>query len=226
MKAFGYVRVSGKGQVSGDGFDRQELSIRTYAKKHKIDIIKIYYEEGISGTKDETERPAFQEMVTDILTNGVRTVIVESLDRLARELQIQEALMSFLAMKDIDLHSARTEQNITEEFKSDPLRKAMIRIQAVFSELEKDQLVRKLKVARQRKKQQTGKCEGRKGYSDSPEAQEILKEIKRLRRKRNGKHMAYSKVAETMNESGLRSMDGVLFTSNNIRSIIHRQRHS
>ena len=33
MKAFGYLRVSGQGQVQGDGFTRQEEAIKAYAEK-------------------------------------------------------------------------------------------------------------------------------------------------------------------------------------------------
>ena len=50
--AFAYLRVSGNGQVKGDGFTRQRLAIREYAKAHDIRITKFYEEKGVSGTKD------------------------------------------------------------------------------------------------------------------------------------------------------------------------------
>ena len=37
----------------------------------------------MSATKGEDDRPAFKEMVSEILRDGVRTIIVESLERLA-----------------------------------------------------------------------------------------------------------------------------------------------
>ena len=40
MKAYAYLRVSGKGQAEGDGFTRQEEDIRRYAKKNRIEIVK------------------------------------------------------------------------------------------------------------------------------------------------------------------------------------------
>ena len=113
MKAFGYVRVSSQGQVDGDGFRRQEEEISAYCKANKIELVDVYREEGVSGTTDETDRPAFQEMVSAILKNGVRTVIVEGLDRLAREYRIQETLIVYLAEKCITLINARTGENVT-----------------------------------------------------------------------------------------------------------------
>lgn len=38
MKAFGYLRVSGKGQVPGDGFPRQKVAIKAYADAQGIKI--------------------------------------------------------------------------------------------------------------------------------------------------------------------------------------------
>ena len=174
IKAYGYLRVSSQGQVEGYGFDRQEVTIRAYAEKAGIEIVKMFREEGISGTKDETDRPAFQSMMTEILSNGVRTVIIEGMDRLARELRIQETLLIYLASKKVDLISARTEENVTEAVKADPMKKALIQIQGVFAELEKNQLVRRLKKGREKAKEQTGKCEGRKGYGETEEEKEVI----------------------------------------------------
>ena len=92
-KAFAYLRVSGKGQVKGDGFPRQLKAIREYAKGHDIRIVKIYREEGVSGTKELENRPALLEMMQALHGNGVKLVLIEKLDRLARDLMIQETII-------------------------------------------------------------------------------------------------------------------------------------
>ena len=51
VKAFAYLRVSGKAQVEGDGFTRQLETIKRYAAEHGIKIAHVYREEGVSGTK-------------------------------------------------------------------------------------------------------------------------------------------------------------------------------
>ena len=222
-KAFGYVRVSGKGQVVGDGFTRQEQAIMGYAKKQKIDLAGFFREEGISGTKGKIDRPAFQAMVSEILKNGVRTVLVEGLDRLAREYRIQETLIIYLASKNIELISVRTEENVTEAVMADPMRKALVQIQGVFSELEKNLLVKKLKVARDRKRQKTGKCEGRKSYQEA--MPEVVKEIKRLRRARKGMpKRTFIKVAEELNVGGFKTMTGKLFTGQVVQNVLREKK--
>jgi DNA invertase Pin-like site-specific DNA recombinase len=60
-----------------------------------ITLKGFYEEKGVSGTADIEERPAFKEMIATMLANGVRTVIVERLDRLARQYSIQEQMLLY-----------------------------------------------------------------------------------------------------------------------------------
>ena len=75
-KAFAYLRVSGKGQVSGDGFPRQLKAIREYASAHGVRIVKVYREEGVSGTKDLEDRPALAAMMEALHADGVKLVLI------------------------------------------------------------------------------------------------------------------------------------------------------
>ena len=214
IKAFGYVRVSGKSQLTGNGFDRQEDTINAYAEKAGYQIVRVFKEEAVSGTKGEADRPAFQDMMSEILRNGVRTVIIEGLDRLAREYRIQETLLIYMASKGVTLLSARTEEDVTEAIQSDPMRKALVQIQGIFAELEKNLLVKKLRKAREQVRIAKGKCEGRKGYAESEQHEALLKRIKELRRKKPmQKRMTYQKVAERLNEEGYKTASGRLFTA-------------
>jgi DNA invertase Pin-like site-specific DNA recombinase len=219
IRAFGYVRVSGKSQVDGYGFDRQEEAIRNYAAKAGYEIISLFREEAVSGTTGEVDRPAFQEMMTEILRDGVKTVIIEGLDRLAREYRIQETLLIYLASKGVKLLSARTEEDITEAVQADPMRKALIQIQGIFAELEKNLLVKKLRNARDKAREERGKCEGQKGYSEI--APQTIEEIKKLRRKPKGeKRLTYVQIAEELNRRGVKTAKGKEFTGQIVQNIL------
>lgn len=224
-RAFAYIRVSGVGQIKGDGFDRQSDTIAGFAKKAGYVIVDTYREEGVSGTASETDRPAFKAMVNAILRDGVRTIIIEDMSRLAREYMIQEQLLIYLASKDIALVSANTGENVTDAIKADPMKKAMIQMQGIFAELDKSMLVKKLRVARERKKSETGKCEGRKSYKETDP--ELIREIRRLRRKRKGrKTRTYAEVAETLNDSGFTTRMGKPFNDLTVRNLVYRLRKS
>jgi site-specific DNA recombinase len=222
-KAFLYLRVSTPGQVEGCGFDRQEEVCRAYAKKAGYEVIGVFQEEGVSGAKDETERPAFQEMMAAILANGVNTVIVESLDRLAREYRIQESLLIYLASKGVDLVSARTGENITRAIQADPLKKALVQIQGVFAELEKNQLVRRLKKARDlRSAQAKRRIEGRKAYGRTPEEKHVIQRIRAMRRTRKNKTpgMTLQEIADRLNEEKIKTKDGKKWTPTQVFNVV------
>jgi DNA invertase Pin-like site-specific DNA recombinase len=210
-KAFAYLRVSGQGQIEGHGFDRQLESISHFARKNGVELVQVFQEEGISGIKGEEERPAFKEMITEIQKNGVRTVIVESLDRLAREYRIQEQLLIYLASNGIELINANTEENVTQAIQGDPMKKAMIQIQGIFSELDKSLLIRKLRKARERVKKETGKCEGAKRYGeDSDNEQAIIRKIRAYRRNKRGhrKGLTYQQIADRLNAEAIPTKRG------------------
>jgi site-specific DNA recombinase len=174
---FAYCRVSGRGQLDGNGFARQMEAIKRFCGEAGYHINKVYREQ-VSGTADENGRPKFLSMVSAILENGCNTVVVERLDRLAREYRVQESLIIFLASKGIDLIVATTAENVTEAVHGDPMKKALIQVQGVFAELDKSLLVKKLRKARDKVRAQKGRCEGPKKFGSTPEEAKILKKVR------------------------------------------------
>ena len=39
-KAYAYLRVSGKGQIDGDGFTRQRTAIKSYAATNDLKVVR------------------------------------------------------------------------------------------------------------------------------------------------------------------------------------------
>ncbi len=132
-------------------------------------------------------------------------------------------LSRYLASKDINLIAANTGENVTKAITEDPMKKAMVQMQGIFAELDKSLLVKKLRKAREKVRQETGRCEGPKPYYAGEDGNDVLKEIKRLRRKRKGrKQMTFNKIAEELNQNGFKSANGKPFTGNSVSTILHR----
>ena len=225
--AFAYTRVSGKGQREGHGLQRQHDAIRKFAAGSGYQLTGVYSEEGISGTKGESSRPAFQRMVTDILRNGVNSVIVESLDRLARDLQIQLQLCTYLASKKIELISAATGENISRAIMADPMKRALVQIQGVFSELDKSLVVRKLRNGREKAREASSsrtlsgrrKCEGRKSLRES--RPELLERARQLYRKpRKGIRRTLAEVGGILFEEGFCTTSGKAYAPAQIKRLL------
>ena len=215
VKAYAYLRVSGKEQIFGTGFDRQSESINRFCKGSKYEILKVYREQ-VSGTEDEKGRSVMFMMIADILIDGCDTIIVEDLSRLARKYMVQEKILIYLASRKINLIAANTGENISEAIKSDPMRKAIVQVQGVFDELDKSLIVRRLRLAREQIRKEKGRCEGVKPYGTFPGEAEILSRIKLLRRKPKKSGMrrrTYQSIADQLNSEGLKPRKGDKWTA-------------
>ena len=195
--AFAYLRVSGNGQVKGDGFTRQLLAIQEYAKANDIRITKIFREEGVSGTKDLEDRPALGEMLEALHGNGTKFVLIEKLDRLARDLMIQETIIGDLNKHGFGLISV-TEPDL---LKDDYSRKFMRQVFGAIAEYEKAMIVAKLRGARNRKKAKTGRCEGRKPYGHYPGEKRVVDRMRALR----AEGTAYGQASRALDRRGLQN---------------------
>ena len=217
-KCYGYVRVSGQGQVEGDGLIRQEKVIKDYCKQNNLNLVKIYRDEGISGTIEN--RPALAEMLFSLEKNGfdIKTIVIERLDRLARDLLVQETIINDIKNKGFDLISSCEGDDLAS---NDPTRKLIRQVMGAIAEYDKNMTVAKLKVARDRMNTQNGKCEGRKNYNEV--AKDTLKELKRLRRKRKGRvRKTYREISEIMNDNGYKTLTGKSFNTKNVATILSR----
>jgi DNA invertase Pin-like site-specific DNA recombinase len=190
-KAFAYLRVSGKGQLDGDGFPRQLAAIKEYAGAHELRILNVFREQGVSGTKDLENRPALQELLVALDSNGTKLVLVERLDRLARDLMIQEAILADLKRHGFQIISV-AEPDLCSD---DPSRTLIRQILGAFSQYERAMIVQKLRGARVRMRAKVGRCEGRKPYGSRLGEGEVIERMKQLR----AKGIAVDKISEQLN---------------------------
>jgi len=200
VKAFAYLRVSGKGQIDGDGFPRQLQAINTYAAAHDITVVKVFREKGVTGSKESMDRPAFAEMMTALHSNGVRAIIIEKLDRLARDLMVQEATIADLQKHFFTLISVAEPDLMA----SDPTRILMRQLMGAVAQYDKSQIVLKLRGARMRMRSKAGRCEGRKPFGYYEGEATALDRMKELR----AAHMGFDRIAAQLNAEGLQTRTG------------------
>jgi len=200
QKAFAYLRVSGKGQVDGDGFPRQLKAIREHAAAHDIKIVRVFREEGVSGSVENMNRPAWQELMTTLHSNGVRTIVIERLDRLARDLMVQETAIADLRKNGFTLISVAEPDLMA----NDPTRVLMRQLMGAVAQYDKSQIVLKLRGARQRMKAKDGRCEGRKPYGYYEGEQAVIERMEALR----ASAMGFDRIAKQLNAEGLQTRTG------------------
>lgn len=220
-RAFSYLRVSGKGQIDGDGFPRQRESIGKFAKGNGIEVVEEFRDEGVTGCRELERRAGLAALLDRIESNGVRMVLVERADRLARDLMIGEVILDqfrtlgvvVLAADGVDLTAGD----------NDPTRVLIRQVLGAVAQFEKDVIVSKLRAARERIRSRTGRCEGRKPFGHSPAEAATLGRIRQLLRKpRGGKRQSYADIADTLNRESLPTRTGKLWKPGTVYAIHKR----
>jgi DNA invertase Pin-like site-specific DNA recombinase len=223
-KAVSYLRVSGKGQVDGDGFPRQRETIARYAKAAGFELVSEFRDEGVSGTKDLDDREGLSDLLARIRSNGVRVVLVERADRLARDLIVGELILNQLRELGVKVIAADGGTELTAG-DDDPTRVLIRQVLGAVAQFEKAVIVSKLKAARVRKRRATGRCEGRKPYGTRPGETDVVALIHKLRRKpRGGDRLSFAAIAERLNAEGHPTRTGKPWAPETVRQIVIRHR--
>ena len=219
LAAVGYFRTSSASNVGPekDSLKRQRDAVLAYAKAHKLQIVKEYYDPAVSGADPIQHRPGFGELLRYLTSNGARIVLVENASRFARDLAVQIAGHGLLKERGIQLIPVDASDYFTDET---PTAVMVRQILGAVSEFEKASLVQKLRKARERVRAETGHCEGR-----PPIPTHVVKEAKRLRRKspRTGKRRSLRKVAAELAAMGYLGASGKTYGAESIKRMVVRR---
>jgi DNA invertase Pin-like site-specific DNA recombinase len=212
-KAFAYLRVSGKSQVEGDGFPRQMAAIRQYTG---LKIVKWFDEEGVSGATELENRPALTELIVALAEHkDVEVVIVEKLDRLARDLMVQETILGDLRKRGIELISCM-EPDLCS---TDPARVLVRQLMGAIAQYEKTVLVDRMAAAKKRIKAKGGRCEGVKPFGSKGREGHTLEVMRDLRRDGH----SFGSIAATLTSLGHTTRGGGQWIGATVCKILNRE---
>ena len=123
-----YLRVS-----TGDGqtIENQRQALDEMAARAGWQVVEVYADEGISGTKGRERRPAFDRMLKAALRRKFDMIAAWSVDRLGRSLQDLVAFLSELKAAGVDLFLHQQALDT-----SSPSGRALFQMLGVFAEFE------------------------------------------------------------------------------------------
>lgn len=162
-------RVSTAGQaVDGYGLDAQEKDCRKWAKATTtagvpVRIVHMVTDGdgkgGKSGASLLDERPGLMEAVEWIAEGKADGILAPNLDRLARELTVQEAVLSYVWALAGRVFTADHGEHL-EDDASDPMRTAMRQMRGVFHQLDRGLIIKRLTEGRASKGSKGGYAYG------------------------------------------------------------------
>ena len=218
VEAIGYLRTSSAANV-GDGKDseaRQRKAIEAHAKRGGMVIVDWFYDAAVSGANSIDARPGFSALLARIAGNGVRTVIVETASRFARDLMVQEVGFAMLRDLGVTLIAADSPASFLDD---GPTSKLIRQILGAVSEFDKAMTVAKLKGARDRARRVRGKCEGRKAYAEREGGKALVALARQLRRS-NGRPPSLRKISAALAEHGHVTPSGKPYSASAVASML------
>lgn len=219
IKAVAYLRTSSASNVGADkdSEKRQREAIQAYAKQAGVEVVQEFYDAAVSGADPVDTRPGFAAMLERIEGNGVRTILVETASRFARDLMVQEVGFAKLQARGITLIAADSPNSFQDDT---PTAKLIRQVLGAITEFDKAMTVAKLKGARDRKKAATGKCEGRKGHKEL--RPEVVREARRLYRAspKTGKRRSLREVSAELATLGFLNERGQPYAAQSVKTML------
>lgn len=140
-----YCRVSTDDQAERGTIESQVEYAEKYCELNQIAIVKIYKDDGITGTIPLQERPAGAELIADAKAGLFSTLLVFKLDRLGRVTRI-----IINAIYDLEQYSVKL-KSMTEPFDtSDPSGRFLLTILAGVADLERSNILQRMQLGTNR----------------------------------------------------------------------------
>jgi len=199
--ALAYLRTRSSANVGADkdSDKRQRAAIDAFAKIAGFEIIAEFYDQAVSGADPIESRPGFAAMLERIAGNGARTIIVETANRFARDLVVQETGHRMLKDKGIEIIAADSPGAFVDDT---PTTTFVRQVLGAVAQLDKAMTVAKLRGARDRKRRQAGWCEGGAPLHERyPEAVRMAKRLYRANPV-TGKRRSLRKIAAELAAAG------------------------
>ena len=164
----------------------------------------------ISGTTNILERKEFVEMLSYCEEHSIDTILFEESDRFSRDLLVNEYSYEYLTKLSFTLISAKNDRSFTD---TSPTGILVRQILSTISYFEKNSLVEKLRVSRERKSKKNkklginlcrtgnGRCGGKRKLTDTiPNLSNLLLSYKKTKDIRTRKPLTNTKISKLLLE--------------------------
>jgi DNA invertase Pin-like site-specific DNA recombinase len=222
-KVIGYTRVSTAEQVDGFGLDLQEASIRKYCKAEGLHLIALLTDEGQSGSNGLEDRLGLAEGLARIERKEAEALVVYRLDRLARDLILQETVHARLEAVGASVFSVSEPAMAGDE----PTRVLVRQLLGGIAQYEKAVIRGRMMAGKAAKVAKGGYGGGRPAYGLRADGGELVKNEKErtvlevvtmLRQKGD----SYRQIATQLSQRGLTTRKGGEWNPNQVRRIAQR----
>ena len=223
---YGYIRVSTETQAEkGGGLDVQRTAIQKYAADNGIILEKIFCDAGISGTQES--RPELDALLLETITEG-DIIIVHNTSRLWRSIFAQATVMKAVIQAKANIISIDEPNFDVYKYQQDPENFMITGMLGMLDQWERMTIARKLARGRTNKANRGDKPSGvcpygyrytadKKHVEPDPAEAPIVKQIF----SEGQKGTSLQKIADMLNEKGIKTRKGNDWQRGNLHLIVH-----
>lgn len=214
--AVAYFRTSSVANVGAekDSERRQREAVLAYAKTRRLTVVADFYDAAVSGADPIDTRPGFVALLDRCKADGISIVLVETASRFARDLAVQLTGHAMMRQLGIELVPVDAPTHFTDPT---PTAEMVRQILGAVSQFERASLVAKLRHARDRKRAEQGRCEGRR-----PVPAEVVVLAKKLARTspKTGKRRSLRAIAADLAAAGYTQPSGKPYLAQSIKRMV------
>lgn len=229
MKIVAYLRVSTDKQAEeGFGLDVQRAHCRTWAKANGHRIVSWRIDEGLSGSNGLETRVGLYDAMGDLRDGAADALLVPKLDRLARDLIVQEQLLAEVRRLGREAFSASAaEASYVTDDPEDPSRKLIRQIIGAVNEWERSTIVLRMRRGRKMKASQGKFAYGSPRFGTKAVERELAANddeiaVIGVMREMRDSGLSYGKIAERLNEQGKLPKRGGKWYAQTVSRVLNR----
>jgi DNA invertase Pin-like site-specific DNA recombinase len=224
-KVLGYTRVSTQEQVSGFGLEVQSKTIKDYCKANDLRLVRTLTDEGQSGTNGLDARVGLAEALATVERGEVAAIVVARMDRLARDLLLQETLMARMRQAGAEVISV-SEPDMDSD---DPTRVLVRQVLGSISQFERALIRGRMMAGKAAKVAGGGYGGGRPPFGWRAEGKELAPEPREqdaiaLVRRLSDEGLSTRQIAAQLEKAGHQPKVGERWSSVQVLRIVQRLR--
>lgn len=149
------LRVSTAGQLDGYGLEAQEKDCRRWVRQNSatlggIRIVHVCPDGGITGKAGDDERPGLAKALQMLADGEADGLLAPNLDRVARELTQQEAILAVVWAHSKRVFTADRGEHLPDD-EDDPMRTFVRQVMGAAAQLERGLIAKRLRNGRKTK---------------------------------------------------------------------------
>lgn len=193
------------------------------------EVVAVYTDAGLSGALPAAERPGLAEALEGIESGRLDGLVVRDLDRLTRELTVQEAALAQIWTRPRTfVFEYGRDAEVLRDDPDDPMRTTIRQIMGAIKELDRKLVVKRLRDGRRAKSRRgqhangPAPCGWRTEHGELVPVPSELDTIERMLALRS-EGLRQSDIAEQLNTDGLHTRTSAAWTQPVVSRVLRRE---